>query len=360
MIKYCLLGCGKRSRFFFRRLGELGCKPAMVYDPCKSKTKFFEEQGAKVAESADEAISYPSEFIAICTMAHKNASIISKAMCANLNILAEKPIAQTFEDIRKIKVQLGNYSGVLQITNQENADARYDLARKIIEDGGIGELAWANASWCRNNEALDWHQEIDPAIHADTVTWEAISSKPFDAMKYARWRNFWEFSGGLITDSIYHKLPPLMNVFDADPVRVVCHGNGGEANREVPTTVFVGADFEDFSLTLVGSNKSSFEQPDMIRGNRGAITFLQDPAWTVPPPKSLMLSVESRYGGETKIYDNCAGSVDVFENFINVLRGQEQQLNSGVEPNLRASLICAAAVKSFRNTKYIVMDDTDA
>ena len=104
--------------------------------------------------------------------------------------------------------------------------------------------------------------------------------QPFNRAKYAQWRCYWDFGGGMYTDLFVHQLTHLIQAMGVRfPRRVV--GAGGlyleYDGRDVPDVATVVADYDEGCQVIISATMCNDVQlGEVIRGHTGTITFEGD------------------------------------------------------------------------------------
>src|SRR6185312_3504467 len=111
--------------------------------------------------------------------------------------------------------------------------------------------------------------------------------QPFNRAKYAQWRCYWDFGGGMYTDLFVHQLTHLIVAMGVRfPRRVV--GAGGlyleYDGRDVPDMATVVADYDEGCQVLISATMCNDTQlPEVIRGHMGTITFNGADSFRIAP-----------------------------------------------------------------------------
>jgi predicted dehydrogenase len=113
--------------------------------------------------------------------------------------------------------------------------------------------------------------------------------QPFDRAKYAQWRCYWDFGGGMYTDLFVHQLTHMLIATGVRfPRRVV--GGGGlymeYDGRDVPDVATVVADYDEGCQVIVTATMcNNTPVPEVIRGHTGTISFEGGDSFRVTPQK---------------------------------------------------------------------------
>lgn len=219
----------------------------------------------------------------IATPDHWHATMALDAIEAGKDVYLEKPMTYTIDEARRIAEAVQRTGRVVQVGSQHVSDRRYHEAKRIIDEGWIGPVLWAQNTYCRNSLYGEWNYEIDAEGTPETIDWDRFLGtaprRPFSAERFFRWRKYWDYSGGIATDLFYHRLAPLALMMGRGfPTRV--SGHGGiyvHREREVPDTYATVVEFEGYYVNLSASMASAAGNtgmPTMVYGHEGAISFL--------------------------------------------------------------------------------------
>jgi len=140
---------------------------------------------------------------------------------------------------------------VVQVGTQNRSNKLYIHAKKMVEDGVIGEVHYVRAFWYRNFDPngrvpAAWRYEIPADASPETSDWERFlgnaSKRPWDKRRYFQWRNYWDYSSGISTDLLVHQTDITNFVLNKGlPSSCVASGGiymwGAPDDREVPDTL---------------------------------------------------------------------------------------------------------------------------
>ena len=306
----------------------------------------------------------------ITTPDHWHAQCAIDAMEAGKDVYCQKPVTLTIEESLKVRDTAYRTGRVFQCGAQYCSDDWYWQARKFIKAGGIGEIIYAQADYSRNSGSpenpmggewnrkvaddasdnpnagegyIDWHQWLGPA-----------RKRPFSKPRYFQFRKFWEYSGGIATDLMYHYLAPLIIALDAKAPERAMAGGGifvQHDDREVPDTFLVTLDFpDDYSILLTSSMANSQGNPVMIRGHRGTIRPA-DGGIKVTAEPQFKDWFKSKYGAEEIFIPN-EPRLDHVGKWLECMRTRGE-VHCTAETAYRAMAGVKMACDSYRQEKFI-------
>ena len=90
----------------------------------------------------EELLSYPrlADVVLICTQDHMHMEPMMKAMELGYDILVEKPISPTKEELLILKEKCSNYEGMISVCHVLRYSPFFTKIKEIIDGGTIGEL----------------------------------------------------------------------------------------------------------------------------------------------------------------------------------------------------------------------------
>jgi len=234
-----------------------------------------------------ELIETPDlDAVFIATPDHWHARISIEAMEAGLDVYCEKPMTLHWHEAKDVAEVAEETEAVFQCGAGSGSDGNWLTAGDIVREGGIGQLIWTQGGAFRNDPNGDWNwgiQGCDPETDLDWDMWlghkfDLAEKRPYDPERYSRFRKYWEYSGGLSTDLLYHGYAHLiMGMVPQMPYRVMGAGANPvhtieNDNREVPTLFHILADYPlQHSLHMVGTQESTDGVPDLIRGQKASL-----------------------------------------------------------------------------------------
>ncbi len=230
--------------------------------------------------------------VVIATPDHWHARMAIDAMRAGKDVYLEKPMSRTIPEARAIAEAARDTGRILQVGSQWVSDPAYSRAREMVRDGLTGPVVMAQSSYSSNHPDGVWQYYVDEEANPDTVDWKRFlgdaPDQPFSGERFFRWRKYWDFSGGIGTDFLYHRLSPLLHALGPQfPHRV--SGHGGIflfRNREVPDTYSTTIEYGDMVVNLVGtcgSQASNVLHGPAIFGQKAAISIV--PGWVEARPE---------------------------------------------------------------------------
>ena len=256
--------------------------------------------------------------VVIATPDHWHATCAIDAMEAGKDVYCEKPVTLTIPESIEVRNCVYRTGRVFQCGVQGTSSGWVWAARDFIKKGGIGKIMWAQADYSRNssggpgNRGGEWNWTIhpdatdNPAAGDDYVDWEQwlgpAKNRPWSPPRFFQFRKFWDYSGGIATDLLYHVLAPLTIAMDAQAPEMATAGGGifvQKDDREVPDTYFTTLSYpDDFSIVLTSSMANSQGNPTMIRGHFATIRPVDKDSATVTAEDQFKEAFIKEHGAE--------------------------------------------------------------
>ena len=175
------------------------------------------------------------------TTDHWHEKISSDAMRKGKHVYCEKPMVQKVEDghtLIKVAAETGK---VFQVGSQFASSIIVAKAKELLKAGDIGELVFAEAQYDRHSAQGAWQYSIPPDASPQTVDWDTYlgraPKRPWDPLRFFRWRNYQDYGTGIAGDLYVHLLTSLHTITGSKgPNRV--YSSGGtrywKDGRDVP------------------------------------------------------------------------------------------------------------------------------
>lgn len=277
--------------------------------------------------------------VLICTPDHWHARMCKDAMAAGKHVYCEKPMVQQVEEGLGV-VEAQRASGcMMQVGSQFASSIIYHKAKEVLEAGTIGTLNMVEARMNRNSAIGAWQYSIPPDASPDTIDWDAFvghaPARPFDAVRFFRWRNYWDYGTGVAGDLFVHLLTGIHLVTGAQGPQSVMTQGGlryWKDGRDVPDVMMSLMDYPEtaahapFTLSL---------QVNFASGDGGGFSFrfIGDEGVMTISNNSLEVARNPRQAPSEEAVVRGYNSVRTFstptqEAFVESFRAHERPLQS--------------------------------
>lgn len=203
--------------------------------------------------------------VLVCTPDHSHAAMALHAMAANKHLFLQKPVVQQLQEIGMLKKALAAKPKlVTQMGNQRSAGKDRNRAIAIIKSGALGkvESAWAWTGKVAKGGYFDnpWpekypvHKPVPAHINWDLWKHCTTQDVPYSKnLAVRKWRTYWDFGGGQLTDWCCHLLDIIYLAMDLDnPIAV-------QTDTPRPATAIGHSAFNQSRITF---NRSKYTAGD--------------------------------------------------------------------------------------------------
>ena len=224
-----VIGSGGRGRNVTRAFQQFGASVAAVcdvYTPNQDQAMQMAGSSAKRCADFRQVLDNKDvDAVLIATPDHHHCEQLIAAVQAGKDVYVEKPLSHSIEEgVRMVKAVRGS-KRVVQVGMQRRSSEAMRKAKGLIDEGKIGRVTMVKAQWNWNRSrpldnsplagALDWKRFVGPA-----------KERPLEPMRFRAWRNFWDYSGGHMTDQGTHLMDVVRWFTNAPaPHAAVCMGS---------------------------------------------------------------------------------------------------------------------------------------
>jgi predicted dehydrogenase len=290
------------------------------------------------------------------------------ALRSGKDVYLEKPMTQHIEQSKEIAAEVKKTGRVLQVGAQWCSDPRYTHARDAIERGLIGKVMFAQSTYSMNSVYGVWQYEIEKEATPENIDWPAFlgsaPKRPFSAERYFRWRKYWDYGNGVISDFYYHRLAPMLVTLGGQfPTLVSAHGGIYQfPDREVPDTASITVEYEKFHINIACSSASAGPEKyhgPAIFGHEGNIGFGN--GWILITPERPFAKKFLEKTGKSELRIECQPSdlnvirVNHARNFFDCMRTRKKPVLDA-DLGYQAMVGIKLAADSYRQRRMLAWD----
>ena len=215
--------------------------------------------------------------VLICVPDHWHARMSIDAMKAGKAVYCEKPMIRGVEEGPAVIAAQKETKAVFQVGSQYASSVLYDKVKELIRSGALGKVHAIEARYNRNSDIGAWQYSIPTDASPETIDWDRFlgeaPKRPFDPVRFFRWRNYWDYGTAVAGDLFIHLLTGIHHATGAiGPTRVAAMGGQRywDDGRDVYDIIMGLLDYPEtdahgsFTLSLV----TDFED-----GGGGATSF---------------------------------------------------------------------------------------
>jgi len=276
-ISYGLIGSGGRGRSVSKVFQALGAQCVAVSDVYEPNL----ELGLKAAPGARSYLDYHDllahkglDAVLIATPDHQHCPMLLAALAAGKDVYLEKPMSHSLQQSKLMIEAVRKSKQIVQIGMQRRSAPSVLKAKELVDSGVLGKITMVKPQW-------NWNiaKELDNSPLAGKLDWNRFlgDAKPRDLepMRFRRWRYFWDYSGGNMTDQGTH----LMDVTQwftgqAAPISALSYGQVAKMiGSETPDLFCAVYEYPGFMATWTLNYCNAYENGWSIQfqGDKGTL-----------------------------------------------------------------------------------------
>ena len=325
---------------------------------------------------------------------HLHRRLVCDACAAGKDAYCEKPMSHTLEDGFQMVASARENRRILQIGSQRVSAVAYAKAREIYQSGQLGDVFMIEAHSDRNSPSGAWVYPIPPDASPTTIDWAGFiqdaPARPFDAIRFFRWRCFKDYGEGLAGDLYVHLLSGIQFITGVTTPPLKAHASGGlfrfKDGRDFPDLIQTLYEYPNFQVYLRCNLNNEAGENLTFRGTRGTMVVEYNrvtltPQDTRPQPEGYSINgwpsdlraqylaqwqadhpptppLESKVEAETEAFEGPQGyndTIDHVANFFNSIRNRKPPVENEDFGN-SAAIACHMANYSYFNKSVAVWD----
>jgi predicted dehydrogenase len=240
--------------------------------------------------------------VIIAVTDHHHRRVFLDACAAGKDIYCEKPMSHTVEDGFAMIEAAQKANRMVQIGSQRVSSILYAKAKEIYDSGKLGDVCFIEAYWDRNSVSGAWVYPIPPDASEQTIDWNAFledaPKRPFDPVRFFRWRCFSDYGEGLAGDLFVHLISGIHFITGTNTVAERAQSSGGlfrfKDGRDFPDLIETFYDYPNFRLAVRCNLNNEGGEFIGFYGTKGTMiikdsTLTYKPQDTRPQPESYSI-----------------------------------------------------------------------
>lgn len=316
-IQYGLIAAGGRGRYVSTVFEKYGAKCVAIAEVNSANMDKAQTQhpDAKPYIEYRDLLQQPGiDAVLIAGPDHHHAPMLYAALKAKKDAYCEKPLSYSLQQSLDMVKAVRATDRIVQIGMQRRSIDKIQNAKKMVDDGILGQITLVKAQW-------NWNvgQPLDNSPLPSKIDWDRFQGDApkhaFEPMRVRYWRYFRAYAGGNMTDQGTH----LMDVVQwftntPPPTAAVAHGYVakyiGAEHPDVFSAVFeypkhmvtwtldYGTSYEDgWSITFLGDKAAMILQESGFKvvptGRRNTPEFWTPDIKPIVEEKAQMTAVET-------------------------------------------------------------------
>jgi predicted dehydrogenase len=335
-IRLAAIGVGGRCQHLMRMANQVGgvdfVAVSDVYEPRMAQAKEQHAPGAEGVKDFRAVLDRKDvDAVIIGSPDHWHVPMVIAAMRAGKDAYCEKPLTRTMDEGEQVIRAVEDSRRILQVGYQQRSWPHFFEAKRLIDSGALGRIAIVEAYWYQNYNRPGLPTG-DPA-NLDWPAWlGAAPPRAFDPWRFRRWRVYWDYGGGSLTD-LYSHWVDTIHWFMNDTVPLSAHATGGRhvlKRFECPDTISASYRYpKGFTIAYEGTFLSALEDGGIVFRGTEATMRLNRSGFQVQTEASVAAQKTNMPKPEQIVPSSGDGTLDHMRNFLECVRSR-QKPNSDV------------------------------
>jgi len=320
-----------------------------VYGPRRDAVKERTKGVATTHVDYREVLEKEIDAVLIASPDHWHVRMAVDAMAAGKDVYLEKPVTHTIEEGAVLTHAVRSNKRILQCGMQQRSWSHFRDAVELIQGGSLGRVPQVRTYWWQNYQtwlaptntdvqALDWKQWLG-----------AAPEQAFSTEKFYRWRWFWNFGGGAMTDLFTHWIDVAHWAMKVDQPSVVqMLGDKYVFEQwDCPDTVQASLRYPGFDVVYEGMMASSIDDGGLeFRGTDGTMKLTRG-GFSI-----YREGVGARENPVVKADSFRDGTIQHMQNFFDCVRTRKEP-NAPVETGVAAARAGQIANLAYRGNGQV-------
>src|SRR5215475_5731865 len=245
-----------------------------VYGPARDAV--VQRSNGLATEHLDyhEVLAKDIDAVIIASPDHWHVQMAVDAIKAGKDVYLEKPVTHTLEEGAVLHKAVRSSKQILQCGMQQRSWTHFRNAVGLVRGGALGRVTQVRTYWWQNY-GLNWVPKPVDTAQLDWNQWlGGAPDQPFTLEKFNRWRWFWSFGGGAMTDLFTHWIDVVHWAMQADePSTALMLGDKYYFTQwECPDTIQAAFRYPGFDVVYEGMMSSSIDDGGLeFRGTEATL-----------------------------------------------------------------------------------------
>jgi predicted dehydrogenase len=320
-----------------------------VYVPRREAVKTRTNGVATTHADYREVLQQQLDAVFIASPDHWHVRMAIDAIAAGKDVYLEKPVSHSIEEGVALTRAVRSSKQILQSGMQQRSWSHFRDAVDLIQGGSLGRVPQVRTYWWQNYGAGGPHKPVD----SQALDWKqwlgGWPEQAFDLEKFYRWRWFWNFGGGAMTDLFTHWIDVVHWAMKADQPRVVqMLGDKYIFEQwECPDTVQASVRYPGFDVVYEGMMSSSIDDGGLEFRGTDATLKINRSGFSV-----FHEGVAGKDNPVVKADSFRDGTIDHMKNFFDCVKSRKEP-NAPVETGVAAARAGHIANLAYRGSGQI-------
>jgi predicted dehydrogenase len=142
------------------------------------------------------------------------------ALAAGKDVYLEKPVTHTIEEGAALTKAVRSSKQILQCGMQQRSWTHFRNAVDMIQGGSLGRVLQVRTYWWQNYQRSTAPGSPKSQLKMEDLDWKQwlgnAPDQPFSEDRFYRWRWYWNFGGGAMTDLFTHWIDVVQWAMQSD------------------------------------------------------------------------------------------------------------------------------------------------
>jgi predicted dehydrogenase len=337
MLRVGVIGAGGRMSDLLNAADKAGsyqiAAVSDVYGPRRDAIKERSKGLATVHADYRELLQQKLDAVIIASPDHWHVRMAVDAISAGMDVYLEKPVTHTIEEGATLTRAVRSSKQILQCGMQQRSWSHFRDAVDLIQGGSLGRVPQVRTYWWQNY--LAWRER--KAIDVQVLDWKqwlgGAPEQPFSEEKFYRWRWFWNFGGGAMTDLFTHWIDVAHWAMKSDQPKEaqILADKSIFEQWDCPDTIQAAFRYPGFDVVYEGMMASSIDDGGLdFRGTEATLKLNRSGFGVYHE------GVSGRENPVVKADSFRDGTIDHMQNFFDGVRNRKEP-NAPVETGVSAA-----------------------
>jgi predicted dehydrogenase len=219
--------------------------------------------------------------IIVAATDHQHSRIVQDACAAGKDVYCEKPLSHRVEEGFSIVEAAEKNKRIVQAGAQRVSSILFAKGKEIYQSGRLGRVFAIEGYTDRNSASGAWEYPVPPDASEATIDWNAFvvgaQKRPFDAMRFFRWRCFTDYGEGLGGDLFVHLISGIQYITGVNMPPLRAQSSGGifrwKDGREYPDLMETLYDYPDFRVSIRCNQNNAAGESTIFYGTEGMLSL---------------------------------------------------------------------------------------
>ncbi|MGA8727755.1 MAG: Gfo/Idh/MocA family oxidoreductase [Terracidiphilus sp.] len=239
--------------------------------------------------------------VAVADFQHRH--VVLDCVAAGKDVYCEKPMSHNVADGLAMVLAVQSGKRIFQAGSQRVSNIVYKKAAEIYASGRLGKVTIIEGHTDRNSPSGAWVYPIAPDASPDTIDWTTwirdAPSRPFDAVRFFRWRCFADYGEGVAGDLYVHLLSGIQRATGVNAIPARAYSTGSlthfKDGRDFPDLLATLYDYPNITVNLHCNQNNAAGDLTIFYGSEATMvidgdTLTVTPQDTRPQPEGYSLN----------------------------------------------------------------------